>query len=77
MDTATRNINESEYKLKEVGIPVVIALEARERSSSRLNYPSKLSGEETLKHMRDQKKNLNDSVGGKVMVSKFLCTFLL
>ncbi|KAG8663620.1 hypothetical protein MANES_01G230800v8 [Manihot esculenta] len=68
VDTATRNINESEYKLKEVGIPVVIALEARERSSSRLNYPSKLSGEETLKHMRDQKKNLNDSVGGKVMV---------
>ncbi|KAJ9171694.1 hypothetical protein P3X46_015022 [Hevea brasiliensis] len=66
VDVAIQNKNEIEDKMKD-GIPVVIALEAREMRHSQHDCPSQLSGEETLKLMRDQKKNLSDSVGGKIM----------
>ncbi|XP_020538522.1 DUF724 domain-containing protein 6 isoform X2 [Jatropha curcas] len=65
VDVATQKINESKDKPKD-NVPVIIALQATGMRSSDLDSPSQLSGEETLKLIRDQKKNLNDS-GGKVM----------
>ena len=76
--TATaEEINEGEVKTKEVEMPIILGLTAKFTKTLQAENSFQIPNEESLKLMRDQKNNVNDSVENENMVSKILLSLSL
>lgn len=72
---AAAELNENDGKNKEVEVPVILGLEAKGIEGAMAQSTYKISDEVSLKLIKDQKKNLNDSGGDSPMVSNLLTKF--
>ncbi|KAH9786896.1 DUF724 domain-containing protein 7 [Citrus sinensis] len=64
---AAAELNENDGKNKEVEVPVILGLEAKGIEGAMAQSTYKISDEVSLKLIKDQKKNLNDSGGDSPM----------
>lgn len=66
---AAAELNENDGKNKEVEVPVILGLGAKGIEGTMADNRYRISDEVSLKLIKDQKKNLNDSGGDNPMVS--------